>query len=84
MEGYRYVLLLTADYHAGLLATGHAICEDQQCGVLVPDETARFQAMYYEAKPQGVAAMVNAFQGTYPVLRCPDKPSGAWVGFAST
>jgi hypothetical protein len=51
---------VNANYPAGLLATGHAICDDQQCGVSVPDEIARFQAMYYEAKPQGVTAMLNA------------------------
>jgi hypothetical protein len=45
---------------SGLIATGHAICDDLRRGVSVPDEIAHFQAMHYEAKPEGAAAMVNA------------------------
>lgn len=44
----------------GLLATGHAICDDLRRGVSIPDEINRFQAMHYEAKPAGAVAMVNA------------------------
>jgi hypothetical protein len=43
----------------GLVATGHAICDDLNHGVSIPDEMNRFQAMHYEAKPPGVDAMVN-------------------------
>lgn len=44
----------------GLIATGHAICDDLRAGTSVPDEIGRFQAMHYEAKAAGAAAMVNA------------------------
>lgn len=44
----------------GLIATGNAICDDLRRGVSIPDEIAKFQAMHYQAKPAGAAAMVNA------------------------
>lgn len=54
----------------GLIAAGNAICDDLRRGVSIPDEIGKFQAMHYQAKPAGAAAMVNAAHDEL----CPDTP----------
>lgn len=55
----------------GLIAAGNAICDDLRRGVSIPDEIGKFQAMHYQAKPAGAAAMVNAAHDEL----CQDTPS---------
>jgi hypothetical protein len=52
--------IITFKNPQGLIATGHAICDDLKSGVSLQDEMGKFQAAHYEATPQGVAIMVNA------------------------
>lgn len=52
--------IITFKNPQGLIATGHAICNDLKSGVSLQDEMGKFQAAHYESTPQGVAIMVNA------------------------
>jgi len=44
----------------GLIATGHAICDDLAHGASIQDEMNKIQIARPGATPQGVAAMVNS------------------------